>query len=90
MKTFKAWESLRFRNGKYSPLEGVGVSGKNWPDSCELLAAKSRGLLAAQTTGVGGVRGLQRTWTDCGFLDTVEWKQANRNCADHGDIAREA
>ena len=55
MKTFKAWERLRFRNGKCSPREGVGVSRKNWPDSCELLAAKSQGLLAAHTTGGGGV-----------------------------------
>ena len=61
------------------------MSHKNWPDSCELLAAKSRGLLAAQTTRGGGRGGeggcLQRTWTDRGTLNMAEWKQAKRTCA---------
>ena len=63
MKTFKAWESLRFRNGKCSPRERVGVSRKNWPDSCELLAAKSRVSLLARPPGAGGSpANVDRSW----------------------------
>ena len=69
MKTFKAWESLRFRNGKYRPRTGL-THLSSW------LPRARVSLLPRPPGGRGVVSSLRGQTT--GPPNTVELKQANR------------